>query len=120
MTMMDLNNSDRLVLDYGDGLKRFSNMAALYHKHLKKFLDDTTYRQLAAAMEEQDYELAFRQAHTLKGVAGNLSLAGLYNQLIPFVEGLRNGADIEQAKALLPKVEAAYLLAIEKIRSLTL
>ncbi|MDD3253967.1 MAG: Hpt domain-containing protein [Lachnospiraceae bacterium] len=113
-----MSHSEKAVLDYADGLKRFSNMEMLYHKHLKKFLTDTTYQQLVDAMQQQDYETAFRQAHTLKGVTGNLSLVGFYDKLIPFVEALRDEADLVQAKAILPELEEAYQAAICEIEEL--
>lgn len=116
--MADILSADKSVLDYADGLKRFSNVAMLYQKHLKKFPADQTCNQLVEAMNQGDFEEAFRQAHTLKGIAGNLSLAGLYQICIPFVEALRGGADIEKAKELLPELEVAYHRAVDEITSL--
>ena len=37
-------------------------------KFLKMVLKDTSFKDLCNAMEEQDYEKAFRAVHTLKGV----------------------------------------------------
>ena len=43
-------------------------------KFLKMVLKDTSFKDLCDAMEEQDYEKAFRAVHTLKGVLLNLGL----------------------------------------------
>ena len=37
----------------------------LVQKFLLKYLDDPSFQQLCTAMEEKDYELAFRAAHTI-------------------------------------------------------
>ena len=43
-----------------------------------KFLEDQSYIQLKQALENKNYEDAFRSAHTLKGVCQNLSFDRLY------------------------------------------
>ena len=40
-------------------------------------LKDQNYRDICEALDKSDYETAFRGAHTLKGVALNLSLTSL-------------------------------------------
>lgn len=43
-------------------------------KYLNKFIEDTCYRDIFTALENNDYETAFRAAHTLKGICLNLVL----------------------------------------------
>lgn len=47
-------------------------------KYLNKFTEDTSYRDIFTALENNDYETAFRAAHTLKGICLNLGLENLY------------------------------------------
>lgn len=46
---------------------------ALIQRFTLKFLEDQSYLQLKQALENKNYEDAFRSAHTLKGVCQNLS-----------------------------------------------
>ena len=46
---------------------------ALIQRFTLKFLEDQSYLQLKQALENKNYEDAFRSAHTLKGVWQNLS-----------------------------------------------
>lgn len=103
-------NRDLLLaagIDYEDGLYRFMNNPQLYEKFIRHFLEDPTFGELRESLARADTELAFRAAHTLKGVAGNLSLRSLLTAVDPVVEALRSG-DLSRARELLPPVEAAY------------
>ena len=51
---------------------------ALIRRFALKFLEDQSYIQLKQALENKNYEDAFRSAHTLKGVCQNLSFDRLY------------------------------------------
>ena len=99
---MDMNELARLGVCWQEGVRRCAGHAELYEKFLFRFPDDPTFGRLRAAMAAEDWEEAFLQAHTLKGVAGNLSLDGLYQQLTPFVEQLREGRDLLGARAAFP------------------
>ena len=46
---------------------------ALIQRFTLKFLEDQSYLQLKQALENKNYEDAFRSAHTLKGVCQKLS-----------------------------------------------
>ena len=60
---------------YSDVLARLVD-DKMITKYLNKFTKDTSYRDIFAALENNDYETAFRAAHTLKGICLNLGLAG--------------------------------------------
>ena len=51
---------------------------ALIKRFTLKFLEDQSYLQLKQALENKNYEDAFRSAHTLKGVCQKLSFDRLY------------------------------------------
>lgn len=101
-------------IEVDEALRRFLGNEALYIKFLLKFPKDKSYMNLISAIEDNNLEEAFKSAHTLKGVAGNLSLNNLYNLLIPYVEILREG-DLEAAKTKLAELEKAYTTAIQGI-----
>lgn len=99
-------------IDYDDALDRFGGNAALYRKLALKYLDNAHYAALIAAMEAGDFDEAYSQAHSLKGVAGNLSLRDLYLAAGTVSDALRNG-ETTRAEAHLPAVEQAHKRALK-------
>ncbi|MDR3131065.1 MAG: Hpt domain-containing protein [Treponema sp.] len=69
-----------VYIDTADGQKRVMNNVNLYYKLLKKFRTENNLNELAAALNAGDYEKAQAAAHTMKGLAANLSLLELYKQ----------------------------------------
>ena len=63
-----------------EGKKRVMNNGKLYTKLLVKFKDGTNLDELISMVESQDWEKAQGAAHTIKGIAANLSLTELFNQ----------------------------------------
>lgn len=63
--------------NYEDVLRRLRS-EALIRKFTLKFLEDQSYSLLKQALGDNNYEEAFRGAHTLKGVCQNLSFDRLY------------------------------------------
>ena len=59
--------------NYDDVMRRLGS-ETLVRKFVLKFLDDTSFQGLKEGLENQDAELAFRSAHTLKGVCMNLGI----------------------------------------------
>jgi len=72
--------ADVVYIDEEDGKKRVMNNGKLYAKLLTKFKADTNLADLVAFAEAQDWEKAQGAAHTLKGIAANLSLTELHKQ----------------------------------------
>ena len=70
-------------------LQRFMGNKAIYMKMLPLVIKDTSFAGLKEALLEKDYKKAFAQAHTLKGVAGNLGFDNVLESLVPMVEILR-------------------------------
>ena len=75
--------ADNLVyVDIAEGTKRVMNNTKLYVKLLTKFKDGTSLNELNSALSAGDMEKAQNEAHTLKGVAANLSLTELFKQCL--------------------------------------
>ncbi len=90
-------------------LKRFMGNKAIYMKMLLLVKKDTSFAGLKEALLEKNYEKAFEQAHTLKGVAGNLGFDNVLENLTPMVELLR---DVDNVPSHIEKIES-YM---EKLR----
>lgn len=84
----------------------------------KKFLEDDSFATLKEGLEKQDAEVAFRAAHTLKGVAQNLSLDNLYRPAFELTESLRGLAVTAECAPLYAKVEAEYEKTIAALKEL--
>lgn len=75
--------------DVDAALDRFIRDEELYISCLEKFVDDAGFEQLKICLEDKNYEEAFNQAHTLKGVAANLGLDPMSECISNMVEDLR-------------------------------
>ena len=74
--------------DYEEVLGRLYS-EALVKKFVGKFLADQSFQLLESSLNAEDYDEAFRAAHTLKGVAQNLSFTKLYRSSHEITEALR-------------------------------
>lgn len=101
-------------IDVDDALSRFLDNEALMTKYLCRFPQDPNMDALRRAIAAGDGSAGFEAAHTLKGVAGNLSLVTLFHQISPLVEDLRAG-NLAAAAEKLPAVEAAYAAVKEAL-----
>lgn len=104
-------------VDVDSVMARFMNNDALLERFLRKFKADPNYQQLLEAVKEKDNEKAFAAAHTLKGVAGNLSLSALQSRVSDQCELFRGG-NFEGGAALMDQVTEEYervTAAINKI-----
>ncbi len=99
-------------IDTVDAMDRMDDDASLYERLALKYLSNTNYFDLVAAMEVKDYDSAYNAAHTLKGVAGNLSFAKLYQVASTICEALRQG-EYQAAETMMPDVKAAHEKVIE-------
>ena len=105
---------DKMGGDYKDVIGRFYS-ADLIERFLKKFPDDPSYHNLCEAFAQNDVKAAFCAAHTLKGICQNLAIANLAQPLCTMTELLR-AERLEEARALLPEVQAQYGITAEAIR----
>ena len=100
--------------NYDDVMRRLGS-ETLVRKFVLKFLDDTSFQGLKEGFENQDAELAFRSAHTLKGVCQNLGFDNLYTVSFEITEKLRERAT-EGSEELFAKVEEQYKKTTDAIR----
>ena len=98
--------------------KKLLTSEPLVKRFIVMFLEDDSFRTLCTAMEQGCCEEAFRAAHTLKGICGNLSLDRLYDSASQLAELLRPGnGDIPlRAYALFEAVKVDYQLTACAIR----
>lgn len=89
--------------DYADTLQRLCN-ENMVKKFVKMYQDDPTCADLHNAALQQDWEAAFRGAHTLKGVAQNLGFERLYQVSAVLTEAMRGNKPLED-RSLLDAVE---------------
>lgn len=91
----------------------------LVRRFITKFLDDGSFSELCAAMEEGSRGRAFRAAHTLKGVSGSLGLRRLFSSVSQLTELLRPEAEgiPPDAHPLFEKVTRDYTLTVNAIRA---
>ena len=101
--------------DYEEVLGRLRS-EGLIRKFVIKFLDDPSYELLRSSMEAEDWEEAFRGAHTIKGVCQNLSFTTLYRSSAQLCEALRGGQP-PRDPGLYPQVRRDYEATVSAIRT---
>lgn len=74
-------------------LDRFLGEEEIYHKFLIKTLDSPDFKLLSESIEQKKFKEAFRHAHTLKGVTGNLGLVPIEDAASAITELLRGKED---------------------------
>ena len=93
-------------------LKRFMGNDAIYQKFLGKFPADPNYANLGTNIEAGAFEEAYKCAHALKGVVGNLGLTPIFDKVSALVEELRNKAadevDAARANELWQEIKTVY------------
>ena len=104
-------------VDAEEALGRFMDNEGLMMMFLLRFPADESFARLCRAMEQEDAAAAFEAAHTLKGVAGNLSIRPLFRQAGALTEDLRGG-DLESAACKLPELKACHAQVIAAMRAL--
>lgn len=104
--------------NYDEAIGRLM-MDDMVTRFVKMFLNDTSFAELEKAMSIEDYDAAFKAAHTLKGVCQNLSLAGLSKPADEITENLREATrNIDRAKVLFEEVKKQYEINVTGIREL--
>lgn len=101
--------------DYEEVLSRLYS-EALVKKFAGKFLADQSFQLLESSLKSEHYDEAFRAAHTLKGVAQNLSFTKLYRSSHEITEALRT-KDYARAAQLLAPVSRDYEQTVAAIQA---
>jgi HPt (histidine-containing phosphotransfer) domain-containing protein len=71
-------------------LARFIEDEDFYVECLNAFLEEEGFKMLKKSIDKKEYIEAFNQAHTIKGVVGNLGITKLYDVICLLVESLRD------------------------------
>lgn len=74
--------------DYEETVQRLRS-ESLIQRIILKFPQDPSYQELCQALADGNIEVAFRAAHTLKGVCQNLGFKNLYEPSAELTERLR-------------------------------
>lgn len=85
-------------------------------KFLGFFVQDPTYDTLKSSIESQDWESAFRAAHTMKGVASDMGFLELSKAASDVTEEFR-AERYDEGVALMPAVDDLYAKAITAIQN---
>ena len=108
--------------DYDNAVYRFLGNEQMYHKFLKKLLDDTCYEQIVQGIVRGSASDVFTAAHTLKGVAANLGITPVHQLASQITEATRDKADADvdfaQIKAMAATLEGKYKRSCELIAML--
>lgn len=113
MTLTECYN--RLHGDYDSAVSRMMN-ERLVQKFLLKFPSDDSMDLLRTSVANGNRDEAFRAAHTLKGVAANLSFSELFSVASELTEQLRNNSE-QPDSALVARVEECYKTVIDAIEA---
>lgn len=105
--MTTMENIASYGIDYDDAMDRFGGNVNLYKRLALRYLEDSHFDGCVAAMTVGDYDEAYREAHSLKGVAGNLSFIQLYDVASMVCKNLREGEPVA-ASRLLEDLESAH------------
>ncbi|MDE5965658.1 MAG: Hpt domain-containing protein [Lachnospiraceae bacterium] len=114
---MEESRKEKLIaagVELESAMERFMGNEELLIRFLKKFSQDPNFDALKTAMEEQRYEDAFKAAHILKGLCGNLSLNALLEGVSEETELLRHGNYAEAADKL-PALMEKYEETVEAL-----
>lgn len=101
----------RYGIDYAEAMERFCGNESLFARIAVKYLDDPHVDALEAAMASGDAAAAEREAHSLKGVAGNLSFVCLYDLAARVTDALRAN-DIDSARTLMPDLRESHVAVV--------
>jgi two-component system sensor histidine kinase/response regulator len=97
-------------LDTNLGLKRVMGKKAFYVEMLKKYIDNQgrAPAQIRQSLDADDYATAERQAHTAKGVSGNIGATELQGMAAALEKAIREKSPREEIGALLDTFGAAH------------
>ncbi|MFZ4437089.1 MAG: response regulator [Syntrophales bacterium] len=97
-------------LDTKLGLKRVMGKKTFYVEMLKKYIDNQGQApaQIRQNLDAADYATAERQAHTAKGVSGNIGATGLQGMAAALEKAIKEKLPLEEIGALLDTFGAEH------------
>lgn len=89
-------------------------------KYLKIFAEDKNYFNLCSAIDSENYEQAFRLAHTFKSTAATLGFSNLSKASSALTEVLRNNSrpNREEVNNLKKEISLSYRSVISNLKYL--
>jgi len=106
---------DIVYIDAAEGVKRVMNNGKLYAKLLLKFKDDKNLAELGEALAAGDLTKAQASAHTIKGLAANLSLIELFKQSLELETQIKAGSVNPDQLEAVKCVYAQTLIETDKV-----
>jgi HPt (histidine-containing phosphotransfer) domain-containing protein len=106
---------DKVYVAEADGIKRVMNNAKLYVKLLTKFKNENNLNDLNSFLDAGDLEKAQNAAHTIKGIAANLSLMALFQQTLEVETQIKNKAVDQGAVDSLNAIFTETLTEVDKV-----
>ena len=108
------------VLNAELGLSRTNQNAALYLKLLGKFIDSQsdTCQRIGTLLAQQDMASAEREAHTLKGLAGNFGAIALQHSAERLETALREQAIPDEINELLTTTDQDLRELVQALRAI--
>ena len=107
--------ADAVYINEEEGKKRVMNNGKLYAKLLTKFKTDTNLDDLVAFAGAGEWEKAQGAAHTIKGIAANLSLTELFNQSLDVETQIKGKSLKPESLENLKTCFSETLVQIEKV-----
>ena len=98
--MISIDKLREYGADVDTGLKLCMNSEDFYLRMVSMIISESSFGQLEKAVNENDLEEAFKAAHALKGVSGNLSLTPLYDKVCEITELLRAKTPMDYSQML--------------------
>jgi two-component system sensor histidine kinase/response regulator len=101
-------------LDTALGLKRVLGKKTFYLDMLRKYIDNQgeAPAQIRQSLDSKDYETAERQAHTAKGVSGNIGATQLQALAATLEKAVKERESLEAIEGLLVSFAEAHALLI--------
>lgn len=114
---MDIRECYRkLEGDFDNAMRRLGSENFI-RRFTLRFLSDPSFQMIKEGIAAGDAELAFRGAHTLKGVCANLDFTKLQELSSQLTEVLRDGS-LEGYEEIFQAVERQYQQTIDAIQEL--
>jgi len=107
--------ADVVYINEEEGKKRVMNNNKLYVKLLTKFKTETKLDDLINFADDEEWEKAQSAAHTIKGIAANLSLTELFNKALEIETQIKSKSLKNDSMENMKACFAETLVAVEKV-----
>ncbi len=87
-TLTDLLRKNNCSVDAA--IKRMRVKQELYESFVRDFRDDSSFSSYEYALKIEDYDVAYREAHTLKGLTASLGFDDLHTTVCKITRAILN------------------------------